>query len=69
MKTILFTTIGAQAASMLSGSSNSLQRFEASRKRSGSMQSVDSITISMHGSDADLANRHFFDQVIYFKSS
>ena len=69
MKTILLTTIGTQGASKLSGSSNSLHRFDVSRKRSGSMQSVDSMTISMHGSDADLANRHFFDQVIYFKSS
>lgn len=69
METILLTTIGAQGASKLSGSSSSLHRFDVSRKRSGSMQSVDSMTISMHGSDADLANRHFFDQVIYFKSS
>ena len=56
--------LGTQGASKLSGSSNSLHRFDVSRKRSGSMQSVDSMTISMHGSDADLANRHFFDQVL-----
>ncbi|XP_052078760.1 exocyst complex component 1-like isoform X1 [Mytilus californianus] len=56
--------LGAQAASMLSGSSTSLQRFEASRKRSGSMQSVDSGSVSFHGSDADIASRHFFDQVL-----
>lgn len=49
--------LSAQARA-LSGSSSSLNR-----KMSGSVQSLNSDSISMHGSSHDLAMRHLFDQV------
>ncbi|KAL5012020.1 hypothetical protein ScPMuIL_010571 [Solemya velum] len=48
----------------VSGSTNSLGRPLESRGRSPSMQSVDSVSISHHGSDSDLAVRQLFDQVL-----
>ncbi|XP_069131565.1 exocyst complex component 1-like isoform X2 [Argopecten irradians] len=57
--------LGGQSASKLSGSSTSLQgKIHDARGRSGSMQSVDSASLSTHGSDSDLAMRHLFDQVL-----
>ncbi|XP_033743453.1 exocyst complex component 1-like isoform X1 [Pecten maximus] len=57
--------LAGQSASKLSGSSTSLQgKIHDARGRSGSMQSVDSASLSMHGSDSDLAMRHLFDQVL-----
>lgn len=50
--------LSAQARA-LSGSSSSLNR-----KMSGSVQSLNSDSISMHGSSHDLAMRHLFDQII-----
>ena len=46
------------SAQARSGSSTSLNR-----KMSGSIQSLNSDNISMHGSNIDLAMRHLFDQV------
>nr|XP_022323454.1 exocyst complex component 1-like isoform X3 [Crassostrea virginica] len=47
------------SAQARSGSSTSLNR-----KMSGSIQSLNSDNISMHGSNIDLAMRHLFDQII-----
>ncbi|KAJ8297513.1 hypothetical protein KUTeg_024044 [Tegillarca granosa] len=55
--------LGSQTAAKL-GSSSSIGKPIEARKRSGSMQSVDSASISMHGSESDLAMRHLFDQIL-----
>ncbi|XP_064608432.1 exocyst complex component 1-like isoform X2 [Liolophura sinensis] len=51
-------------SSKLGGSSSSLARAGEGRGRSSSIQSIDSVSTSYHGSDQDLAQRQLFDQTL-----
>ncbi|KAK3099143.1 hypothetical protein FSP39_000104 [Pinctada imbricata] len=56
--------LASQSAAKLSGSSASLGKPIDQRARSGSVQSLNSDSLSIHGSTTDLVARHLFDTVL-----